>query len=256
MVHSILYNLVSNGIKYRSLDRPAEIHIKAHETIEHVIFTVKDNGLGIDLASHKENLFKLYKRFHYHTEGKGLGLYLVKLQCDALGARIEVESELNKCTTFTVWLPKPDNIQMQILYEKPYARIFYDAMINATGVIWTAPITSEQYRKVFNKCLEFLIAHRTPNWISDMSAQGPISPEDQRWMFKNILPLASENGLKRIAGIRPDANNPKVLEYLNGIKTTISMLKLEQSYFNNFESAFDWVMAENEKSALAKGIRS
>jgi signal transduction histidine kinase len=251
MIHSILFNLISNSIKYRSMDRTTEIQIKARHTANYFVLSIKDNGLGIDLNRYKENLFKLYKRFHFHTEGKGLGLYLVKLQSESLGGRVEVNSELNKSTTFTIYLPTPENIEMQVLYDQPYARIFYDAKMNATGVKWFGPVTSEAYRKVFNKCLEFLLAYNTPNWISDISEQGPISLEDQQWMFKSILPQAVRNGLKRIAGIRPDAHDEEIVGYLNGIKATIAALNIEQAYFRDLQSAADWVMEGNERGAAS-----
>jgi signal transduction histidine kinase len=254
MIHSILFNLISNSIKYRSLDRTTEIQIKARNTADQFVLSIRDNGLGIDLNRYKENLFKLYKRFHFHTEGKGLGLYLVKLQCESLGGRVDVNSELNKSTTFTIYLPKPENIEMQILYDKPYARIFYDAKMNVMGVKWTGPVSGEAYRKVFNKCLEFLLAYNTPNWISDISDQGPIPLEDQQWMFKTILPQAARNGLKRIAGVRPDANDEKILGYLNGIKATIATLDIEQAYFLDMAAATDWVMEGNEKGASSQDL--
>jgi signal transduction histidine kinase len=249
MVHSILYNLINNSIKYKSTERQCEIVIKAYEDDEHFIISVTDNGLGIDLVRFNHNIFKLYQRFHYSTEGKGLGLYLVKLQCEALGGHIDVKSEVNKSTTFTAYLRKPENIQMQILYDEPYARIFYDAKMNAAGVQWHGPISSEQYRRVFNKCLEFLISYNTPNWVSDITDQGPIDLEDQHWMFQHILRPAAKVGLKRIAAIRPDADEPHLIEYLNGLKAEIAKLNIDQAYFTTFNSAFDWMMAENERAS-------
>jgi signal transduction histidine kinase len=102
-VDSILYNLISNAIKYRDPERPPVISIKATLDHEFVCLTISDNGLGINLERYGKNMFTLYRRFHTHMEGKGLGLYLVKTQITALGGRIEVESELNKGTTFRVF---------------------------------------------------------------------------------------------------------------------------------------------------------
>jgi signal transduction histidine kinase len=65
---------------------------------------VQDNGLGINLALYKNKLFSLYKRFHDHVEGKGLGLYLIKTQVAALGGKVEVESEVKVGTTFYVYI--------------------------------------------------------------------------------------------------------------------------------------------------------
>jgi signal transduction histidine kinase len=73
--------------------------LKKGDDIE-LIFS--DNGLGIDLEINANNIFGLYKRFHDHTEGKGMGLYMVRKQVEALGGVINIESAVNKGTTFTI----------------------------------------------------------------------------------------------------------------------------------------------------------
>jgi signal transduction histidine kinase len=105
-VDSILYNLISNSIKYRHPDRQPLIQIRTSIERDFVKLTVTDNGLGIDLKKHRNNIFNLYKRFHLHMEGKGLGLYLVKTQMMALGGKIDVESEPEEGTTFQVYFKK------------------------------------------------------------------------------------------------------------------------------------------------------
>lgn len=250
MVHSILYNLISNAVKYRSPERQSVVTISSRENENYCILEVTDNGLGIDLQRNRENLFKLYKRFHYHTEGKGLGLYLVRLQAESLGGYVDVESEINRFTRFTVFLRKPENITRQILYQEPHADIFYDARINATGVVWRGPVTSHQYRTVFQKCLEFVKVYNTPNYIADISSQGPVERDDQHWMFTHILPDAARNGLRRIAAIRPDAADQLTKEYLVGINQTLSQLGVWQEFFTSMEEAVKWIQQENEKAAL------
>jgi signal transduction histidine kinase len=105
-VESIFYNLISNAIKYRNPEHLPTIDIKTSVEDEFVCLVVTDNGLGIDLVKYKSSMFNLYKRFHLHMEGKGLGLYLVKTQIEALGGKIEVESEPNKGTTFFVYFKR------------------------------------------------------------------------------------------------------------------------------------------------------
>lgn len=105
-VESILYNLISNAIKYRDPERAPYIAIKTTHEKEFVCLAVMDNGLGIDLKKYKQNIFSLYKRFHLHVEGKGLGLYLVKTQIEALGGCVEVRSEPNEGTTFHVYFKR------------------------------------------------------------------------------------------------------------------------------------------------------
>ncbi|MFZ6013074.1 MAG: ATP-binding protein, partial [Bacteroidota bacterium] len=65
--------------------------------------SVKDNGIGVDLDLHRSKLFTLYSRFHDHTEGKGLGLFMVKTQMLAMGGNIDVESMVGEGTTFYLY---------------------------------------------------------------------------------------------------------------------------------------------------------
>lgn len=105
-LYSIMYNLVSNAVKYRAPDRPLHIHVSAKAAGDFVCLSVKDNGMGIDLNKNGEKLFGLYKRFHgEEIEGKGMGLYLVKTQTEALGGRVEVTSTVNEGTCFLIYLP-------------------------------------------------------------------------------------------------------------------------------------------------------
>ncbi len=100
---SILLNLLSNAIKYRSPDRKAEISIDVQRDAHEIILSVCDNGLGIDLEKHRNLIFGMYKTFHKNKDAKGLGLFITKTQVEALGGKIELESEVNKGTTVRVY---------------------------------------------------------------------------------------------------------------------------------------------------------
>lgn len=105
-VESIMYNLLSNAIKYRNPKKVPLIKIKTEVQTDYVILSVADNGLGIDLEANKGKIFTLYRRFHDHVEGKGLGLYLIKTQMETLGGKVEVTSKPGEGTTFYVFFPK------------------------------------------------------------------------------------------------------------------------------------------------------
>jgi len=99
---SVIYNLVSNAVKYKDRNRVPEIVLKTEKSKEHVILIVQDNGLGLT----KENqlkIFGMFKRVHDHVEGTGIGLYIVKRIIDNAGGKIEVESEVGKGTIFKVY---------------------------------------------------------------------------------------------------------------------------------------------------------
>ena len=101
---SIIMNLISNAIKYRKVDTKPHIQVSVARQNNFVCFTIKDNGLGIDLSTSRHKLFTLYSRFHDHVDGKGLGLCMVKTQVESLGGKIEVQSEVNVGTTFRVFV--------------------------------------------------------------------------------------------------------------------------------------------------------
>lgn len=103
---SILHNFISNALKYRALDRQPLVKVKSWKDEGQVYLSVSDNGLGMDLHAVKEKLFGLYKTFHFHEQAKGMGLYLTKIQIEALGGDISVESEPDKGSTFTASFPK------------------------------------------------------------------------------------------------------------------------------------------------------
>jgi anti-sigma regulatory factor (Ser/Thr protein kinase) len=252
MVASILYNLVSNAIKYKSSERTPEIEIKFSKDEEFYTIEVIDNGLGIDLHLYGNNIFSLYKRFHHHTEGRGLGLYLVKLQSEALGGNVHVESEINKFTKFTVKIGVPENFQEQILLNEERAKIYYDAEINSTGVIWKSAITSEEYRSIYRKGIEFLQAYNTPNWVTDLRNQGPVNIKDQEWLFTKVLPPAQGQGLRRVACIVAESiETPQVQGYIDNLKSKLSDLGIQLMFFTERDDAREWIRQQNEKAILS-----
>ncbi len=102
-LESILLNLVSNAIKYRSLENPPIVEISAEKITNYVCLYVKDNGQGIDLERHKSKLFGMYKTFHNNPDARGFGLHITKTQIEAMGGKIEVESQVNVGSTFKVF---------------------------------------------------------------------------------------------------------------------------------------------------------
>lgn len=101
-LRSVLFNLISNAIKYTDPRRQPQVEISTFksETGE-VVLKVKDNGLGI-APSQKGKIFSLFKRAHDHVEGSGIGLYLVKRILDNAGDSISVESIEGQGSTFIV----------------------------------------------------------------------------------------------------------------------------------------------------------
>jgi two-component system CheB/CheR fusion protein len=102
-LRSILYNLLSNAIKYRHPDRPLLVSVNTYEQDTYIVLEVEDNGLGMN-ERQQEKLFSMFKRFHSHVKGTGIGLYMVKRMVENKGGHIEVSSEEEKGSIFRVYL--------------------------------------------------------------------------------------------------------------------------------------------------------
>ncbi len=101
-LESIFTNLISNALKYASPERRLQINIESCKVEDGIELTFADNGIGMDMAVIKERIFGLHQRFHTNSDSKGIGLYLVQSQMNALGGSIKVASNINVGTTFTL----------------------------------------------------------------------------------------------------------------------------------------------------------
>lgn len=101
---SILQNMLTNAIKYRQRDRQLVIKCNTFQMNKHVYLIFEDNGMGIDMAKHGDQLFGMYKTFHHNNDAKGIGLFITRNQIESLGGTIKVESAVNQGTKFTIRL--------------------------------------------------------------------------------------------------------------------------------------------------------
>ncbi len=245
-VNSILFNLISNGIKYRHKDRKPELNIASAGDNNRVQISVSDNGMGMDVEAYKEDIFKMYKRFHQHTEGKGLGLYLVKLQAESMGGAIEVESKINHGSKFTFSLRDATDVENQTVFETEYCRIFYDAYSNTTGIIWKRPVTHDEYRDAFIKSLEVFRQFKTPNWVSDLNNIGPTTPENQSWMADTVIPEAIEYGLKKVAIVINFENLvDEQKDYIKRLRQVFKKLGVANSIFISQKDGKKWLHTDD-----------
>lgn len=101
-LRSILYNLISNGIKYRS-ERPPIITVRIVAESNQTLISVEDNGLGMQKRD-LDSIFEKYTRLHAGGDGYGIGLYLASKIVNAAGGRITVESEPGVGSKFMIYL--------------------------------------------------------------------------------------------------------------------------------------------------------
>ncbi|HEY4617125.1 MAG TPA: PAS domain-containing sensor histidine kinase, partial [Flavobacterium sp.] len=103
-LESILYNIISNSIRYRHPDRKPTISIEWTLENDINVLQISDNGVGIDLVKNADKIFGMYKTFGNNPDSKGIGLFITKNQIEAMGGNITVESQPNIGTTFKIYI--------------------------------------------------------------------------------------------------------------------------------------------------------
>jgi len=101
-LESVLLNLISNTLRYSHALRRPVIEINCEANGNSYILSIKDNGVGIDLAKNGEKLFGLNQTFHGNSDARGFGLFITKNQVEAMGDKIDLESVLGEGTTFRI----------------------------------------------------------------------------------------------------------------------------------------------------------
>ncbi len=101
-LESIIQNLITNTLKYKSDERAPIVKINTWTEGKRGYFSIEDNGLGIDLDKYGDKIFGLRKTFHNHVEARGVGLFITKAQVESLGGNIKVESKVGVGTKFII----------------------------------------------------------------------------------------------------------------------------------------------------------
>ena len=104
-LESIFLNFMTNSIKYSAVDRDSYLKISAQSDENFTTVVFEDNGLGIDMETYGNKLFKMYQTFHTHKDARGIGLYITKHQIEKMNGTIEVSSEVNVGSTFKIKIP-------------------------------------------------------------------------------------------------------------------------------------------------------
>ncbi len=102
---SILSNIISNAIRFRSMERKPEVEISSKAEKNFICLSIKDNGIGFE-AKNLTKVFGMFKKAHAIKTGSGLGMYMTKLYIEKMGGKVEADSKLGEGTCFKVYFKK------------------------------------------------------------------------------------------------------------------------------------------------------
>jgi len=106
LIRQVLSNLISNAVKFTNNQKPGIIEMSSHSESDKIIYCLKDNGAGFDMAYYYK-LFGVFQRLHSNEEfeGTGIGLATVRRIINRHGGRVWAESKVNEGATFCFSLP-------------------------------------------------------------------------------------------------------------------------------------------------------
>ncbi len=239
-LHSILYNLISNAMKYSKPDENNIISVLSYGDAKSVSIEVVDNGIGIDLVKFGNDMFKMHKRFHYHIEGKGMGLYLVKQQVESMNGKIFVESEPGKGSKFIMKFPIQQEITFQEYYKSPFATISYNANLKASVLIWSQLPDSVEYKNVLSINKEMFVNYNATSWIIDVRNNGIISEEDRYWFSSKVLGEIIKRGCKTIIIVKFESDGKDFSYWQKMLDIANSMGVLFKMFFD-YQQAIEFI---------------
>ena len=237
IVNSILFNLISNGIKYHSKNEPARIEVRTEEAGDFTILKVKDYGIGLDIKKNRKNLFRLYSRFNQDVEGRGIGLYLCKMQIESLGGTIEVESEVGEWTEFTVKFENVADVNRQVFFENQSGIIYRDESLGVNTVSWKKDIVFGSYKEIYSHIVALQAQYLSRRWVFDCSQQGRIPVEFHMWMQKNIIP-SLDPSLNEVHLILANHHRKDALK--EEVSKTVRLLEKQSIKVSSFDSREDF----------------
>ncbi|MEN8249198.1 MAG: PAS domain-containing sensor histidine kinase [Bacteroidota bacterium] len=249
-IQSILYNLLSNAFKYRRSDTDLKIKITSKVDNNKYLINIEDNGKGIDMDRFKDKLFRMYSRFDLKTQGRGVGLYLVKKQVEGMNGTISVKSKVNEGTSFYIQIPIPDSslVEHQLVYDDEWVSIIYNGIILSTQIVWKKP-PETQMQRIFEKNVENISKYTSYFWIIDTTNLGNVTPENQEWFNTKSIPLLINTGTKGIVVLNSDGKGFNSSQW-NLLKGHAEKIGLDLQFMTDSEKTKNYILNFLQRNTL------
>ncbi len=252
-IQSIMYNLIGNAFKYKRARVDLKVKVSTELNGENILLKIADNGRGIDLNKFGDKVFKMYSRFDLETQGKGLGLYLVKQQVEAMNGTINIESMPNQGTTFSIVLPIPDasKITHQVYYDDSVVSFIYNGTLNASLVFWKKHPSSEDFRQTITNNIKNLSMYTTNFWINDTTNFGSLSAENQKWFNEKAIPAVLDSGIKGIIIVNKEGKGFKSSQW-DLLKSICSLKGIMLAFKFDIEEANTFILSISKENQVEK----
>jgi len=128
----------------------------------------------------------------------------------------------------------------QIIYNEDCAKIIYEPELNLLTQSWKREINSEEYRRVFLTSYFTVKEFKIARFISDITKEGFVAPEDRTWLEEELIPKAFKEGLKAAAIVY----DPKRYKnyYSQKIMTASKSVGMKFKIFNEHQNAREWIL--------------
>ena len=242
LIGNIFQELIVNAIKFKHPKKDLEISIGSYISNDRIGIEFRDNGIGIDLKFNNDFIFRPYKKVNPEKPGKGLGLYLLKHQVEALGGEIKVTSELGHGSTFSIYLSKPENIK-DIILDSPLIRVVYNEEHQLMIANWKRKIKPIEFREVFSYLIHLMKKYKLKHWIANI-LNAESDEKELNEVRKAFVESIKKIDLQKMALVVPftELSEEKVIERKNILK---KIYPFEVDYFRTLEDAINWVKGKN-----------
>ncbi|MEN3323223.1 two-component regulator propeller domain-containing protein [Mariniflexile soesokkakense] len=238
ILKKVIYNLLSNAIKFTPANKNIEISLKLAKNNEFIKLKIKDQGKGIS----KEDQKNLFERFGKSENSSGIGLFYVKELVNCHKGTIEINSTLNKGTSFIIYIPIRKNYysgeEIEINDVVVNASNFYQPKLETT-------INKEEAETENNKSNSILV-------IDDNDEMRDYL-EDKFKHFFNVF--TAENGKKGIEVATKEIPDIIVCDLMMPLVDGIGTVKLLRENFNTCHIPIILLTANSSEHKKIEGIK-